>query len=146
MAEKYFKPSAGRYGCHPEPTHAAFPSITANTTTAQTLATALSKFYVERLAAVALTLPVDADGTVLCTVTVMRANSTISTLATSFNLESGGLSAGTLTAIPFDAGVTDNQRILLEGDFLVATITNNSAAIDTQPVGLRICAELLALK
>lgn len=146
MAEKYFRPSAGRYGAHPEQSAVSVPSITANTTTLHTLATARSKFYVERLAVVAMTVVADADGSALATITVHRAGASVTTLATSFNLEAAGLTAGTLTEIPFDSGVTDNQRILLEGDFLLITITNNSAAIDTQPVGLRFAAELLALR
>lgn len=122
-----------------------FPAITSRSNTADALAKGEHISYIERLTAVCHTLVADADGTVLLTIRKYdRSAAADVTLATSFNLET--LTAKEASHIPFDSGVTDAQRILDVGDFLFAEVVNNSAAIDTQPVGLQVSALIKILR
>lgn len=144
MSTTYRKPTPGRYGTQPVYPDADIPAITANTTTTQTLNTPNVKAYVSALSALTFVVPADADGAI--TVIVYKWNKIAGAavaLTAAFNLET--LVAKNNTAIPILTSLTDLQRTLLPGDILYATITNDSAAIDTQPTGLKIAAELFIL-
>jgi hypothetical protein len=126
-------------------TRFGFPAITSRSNTADGLSKGEHVSWIERLTAVCHTVPADADGTILCTIKKYdRSAAADVTLATNFNLE--GLTAKEASHIPFDSGVTDAQRILDIGDFLFAEVVNNSAAIDTQPVGLHLSALIKLLR
>lgn len=90
--------------------------------------------YVDEIHVGCVTVPADADGTLVLNVVKYDASADAAvTLASSFSLE--GLTAGETDAVPFDSGVTDQQRIMDYGDFIYAEIVSDSAAIDTQMVG-----------
>lgn len=147
-----FKPRPGDFGAHflalaawinsitaNTTTRFGFPAITNRTKTADAVAAGEHVSFIDSLYAACHTLVADADGTVLCTIKKYDKSAAADvTLATSFDLEA--LTAKEASGIPFDAAVTENQRILDIGDFLFAEVVNNSAAIDTQPVGLQLTA------
>lgn len=120
-------------------------TITANTTVKASFGAVHRKGYINKLVVHTITVPVDADGTILATVKKYDASAAADvTLATSYNLE--GLAAKVASVIPFDAGVTQAQRTLDEGDMLFVDVTDNSAGIDTQCVGLRFGADIAVLQ
>lgn len=138
-------------GSHITVLNTSFGTVTANTTTRfglgsvsdkdDTAASPGNSAYVDEVFVATRVLPVDADGTVLLNLLKYDASANADvTLASSFNLE--GLTAGESDRIPFDSGVTDNQRTLDFGDFLHFTIVNNSAAIDTQAAGAAVTVKL----
>lgn len=120
-------------------TRFGFPAITARANTGDAVATGEHVSFIDSLFAACHTLVADADGTVLLTIKKYDKSAAADvTLVTSFNLE--GLTAKESSGIAFDSGVTEAQRILDIGDYLYAEVVNNSAAIDTQPVGLQVTA------
>lgn len=126
-----FRPKAGRYGMLPTFLTAALGSLTANATTTSYVPSPKRKLGIERVTYAASTPVADADGTVLLTLTKVRASdaSTV-VLVNGADLET--IAADTATELPLVTGLTRAQRTMLEGDVLKVTIVNNSAAINTQ--------------
>lgn len=90
--------------------------------------------YVDEIHVGFVTVPVDNDGTTLFALKKYDASANGAvTLASAFNLE--GLTTGEVDKVPFDSGVTDQQRMLDYGDFLYIEVVNNSAGLDTAAVG-----------
>jgi hypothetical protein len=142
---KFFQPkSAQRSGVQ-----VAFASgrqldagITANATTRIPIASPFRKSFIERVTAQVITVPADADGTILATLKKISGGTTTS-LSAALDLET----LVTLVTKLFTLStLTEMQQTLREGDILVVDVVNNSAAIDTQPVGLIFTAELLPLE
>ena len=81
-----------------------------------------------------VTVPADADGTTVLSIFKYDASADEAvTLVTDFDLE--GLTDGMTGVVAIDAAATDQQRMVDFGDFLYATIVNDSAAFTTDPVG-----------
>lgn len=138
-------------GSHIALLNTAIPSITANTTNRYGLGAVSDKddtaakpgnlAYVDEVFVGAHTLVADSDGTVLLSIIKYDASAGAEVLlVTSFDLETQ--TAGKADRLPFDSGVTDNQRTLDFGDYLYIRVVNNSAAIDTQPVALSVTVKL----
>lgn len=103
------------------------------------------KAYVDEITCGQFTLVADADGTVLLNVFKWDASADAAVqLVTSFDLETQ--TAKECDRVPLGASLTEAQRTMETGDYLYATIVNNSAAINTQPVGLVVTTLLKLLK
>ena len=100
--------------------------------------------YVDEVIVGQQTLVADSDGTVLLNVIKFDASagSTVN-LVTSFDLET--MTAGKSQRAPLLAAATDQQRVIDFGDYLYITIVNNSAAINTQALGLVVSVHIKLL-
>lgn len=99
--------------------------------------------FLDELYFACFTAVADADGTVLATVKKWDKSAAAAVAMTgAFDLET--ITAKESTRIPITAAEID--RILDIGDYLYVEIVNNSAAINTQPVGLVLSAWLKLLK
>lgn len=156
MAFNFFAPKPGRFGVQSTLVQSgqigganflggASP-LTANTTTIFRLGgTAGRKCMVSRFGATTVTVPADADGTIVATLRKYDASADATvTLTANLDLEalitreeSSTIALGTLT---------DAQLTMDVGDALEVHVVNNSAVIDTQPAGLVFVAELLVLE
>lgn len=144
----------GRWGTHPvhvsvgpiggsTALYGATP-LTANDVTIFRIPTPPGKFVFSKVAVHATTDAADADGTVLGVVSKYDASADAEVTV------SGSIDLEALTTLErAEAGVstsaTDAQLVLDTGDTLSFRVTNNSAAIDTQPVDLFIVVELMQL-
>lgn len=150
----YFRARPKDFGCAFIRFAAPIASVTANVTNTYGLGGISDKdtahpnvahtAYVDEIHAGCVTIPIDADGTLLLNIKKYDASAgSAVTISSGFNLES--LVAGKVDQIPVNAGVTDSQRILDYGDFLYAEIVSNSAAIDTAMVGgnISVLAKIL---
>ncbi len=119
--------------------------LTANGTTIFRLGPVTSPSQFERLVASTTTVPVDADGTILATLRKYdAATDTVVTLSENLNLETLVTREGTAVAqLPT---VTVAQLTFNIGDTMEIHVVNNSAAIDTQPVGLVFNVEMVVLR
>jgi hypothetical protein len=145
MSDFRRKAKAGRFGTHPVFVHWGNDTITANTTTRQMCGAAPTRAAIVKVVACAYTVPVDSDGTILATLKKWDKSAAADvTLSSALDLEA--LTAKEGTSFTISSTLTDDQRTLDTGDTLRVEIVNNSAAIDTAPVGLRFVAELLVVE
>lgn len=149
----FFKPKPGRFGVAPVLVNSgqiggtnylggASP-LTANTATTFRLGgTAGRRVAVSRFGASVVTVPADADGTITAVLQKYNAvtNAAV-TLTGPIDLEA--LVTREQASVPLLASVTPAQATLGPNDTLEVVVTNNSAAIDTQPAGLVFTVELL---
>lgn len=147
MPETHFKPrSPGRFGTQVTllARHAGSSPLTANTTVNIRMGGAHRRAWLEQVAVSASTLAADADGTVLATVYKYDASANAAVaLSSALSLESDAQVANETAKFTLLSTLTPAQRTLDEGDTLYVAVTNNSAAIDTQPADLCFVAELL---
>lgn len=147
--DRSFRPRAGRLGTHPfylqgGRDQAATP-FAVNGTTTVILGGPCFKGVISKVGHVAGTLPADADGTFVATLK-KRNGATVTTLSAALDLEST-MTANVQSYFTLLTTLTDAQKTVdgEAGDILYVEIVNNSAAVDTQPVGYRVTAELHAL-
>lgn len=149
-----FMPRPGRFGNSFEVVQSVAigtggVNVAANTTTDYTVGVPAQRAYVENIRISAVAAGADADGTILVQVfkrDVSGASNVVLTAGT-FSLESDGITAGNRQfTIPITG--TDIQRQLnpANGDALFVRVTNNSAAIDTQPNQAVVSIELSLLQ
>ena len=123
-------------------------NVSANTTTDYTVGVPAVLSYVENIRIGAVAAGVDADGTILVQVFKrdVAAASNVALTGT-FSLESDGITAGnrqfTIPITGTDAARTINTQ---NGDALFVRVTNNSAAIDTQPNQAMVSCELSIMR
>jgi hypothetical protein len=153
MPLNYFAPKPGRFGVASVLLNSgqiggadylggATP-LTANASTTFRLGgTAGRKCRISRFGATVTTMPADADGTITAVLQKYDASANAAVALTgAINLEA--LVTREETSVVFLATLTDAQATLDTGDALEVVVTNNSAAIDTQPAGLVFTVELL---
>lgn len=119
--------------------------LTANATTIFRLGSIGRRAVIGRLTAVTVTVPADADGTILATLRKYDASADAA-VTISQNLDLEALvtrEAGSANPI---TSLSDVDLTLDVGDALEVHVVSNSAAIDTQPAGLIFTAELLVLE
>lgn len=95
---------------------------------------------------IGVTLPSDADGTLVAKVIKYdaSANAAVTITADSSNLE--GLTLREALRTPALSTATEAQLTFDEGDTLEFQVVSDSAAIDTQPAGVVFVAEFLVLE
>jgi len=146
MAQNYFAPLASekRLGTHPVFTQApAFGTVTANVTNNLPGTGLHRKAVLARLSVNLKTKPVDADGTVILRIVKRKASSDTETVLTQdFDLE-GFTTVDETQALSFVTTLVDADFDFDEGDSIFPRVVSNSAAIDTQAVGVQIQAEFL---
>lgn len=149
----FFKPKPGRFGVAPVLVNTgqigganylggATP-LTANASTTFRLGgTAGRRVLVSRFGASVVTVPADADGTI--TAILQKYNAvTDGTVTLTGTIDLIALVTREQTSIPLLASVTPAQATLGPNDTLEIVVSNDSAAIDTQPAGLVFTVELL---
>jgi hypothetical protein len=151
-----FAPKPGRFGVMPVQVRTgqigganflggASP-LTANATTIFRLGgTAGRRCQVSRFGATAVTVPADADGTIVATLRKYDASADSAVTLTA-NLDLETLVTREESSIPYLSTVSEADLTLDTGDALEIHVVSNSAAIDTQPAGLVFVAELLVLE
>lgn len=153
--DKSFKPRAGRYGVMTMSVGIAgvgganflggASPLTANATTTFYLNPPNGKGVVYSFAAAAVTVPVDADGTILARLRKYDASAdAFVTVSEDINLEA--LVTKERTEVMYLATATEAALILDTGDLLAVDVVSNSAAIDTQPANLSFTAQYLMLE
>lgn len=119
--------------------------LTANTTTIFRLGAPPLSCLFDSFAVSVVTVPADADGTILGYIYKYDASADAAVqISASMNLEA--LVTREVTRATFLSTATEAQLRLDTGDALEFHVVNNSAAIDTQPAGLVVVAEVLALE
>jgi hypothetical protein len=153
--QNYFQPKPGNFGVMrafvqtgeigPANFLGGATPLTANQTTIFRLGSIGRKAIIQRLTAVTVTVPADADGAITATL-VKYDNSAddVVTITTGLNLET--LVTREATSVNPISTLTDAQLMLDAGDALEVHVVNNSAAINTQPAGLIFTADLLVLE
>lgn len=156
MPLNFFAPKPGRFGVQTVQVRSgqigganylggATP-VTANTTTIFRLGgTAGRKCRVSRFGATVVTVPADADGTLVATLRKYDASADAAVTLTA-NLDLIALTTREETSAAVLGTLTDAQLTLDTGDALEVHVVSDSAAIDTQPAGLTFVAELLVLE
>lgn len=156
MSFNFFMPKPGRFGVQTVQARTgqigganflggATP-LTANATTIFRLGgTAGRKCAISRFGATTVTVPADADGTIVATLRKYDASADATVTLTS-NLDLEALVTREETSLAVLGTVSDADLTLDTGDALEIHVVNNSAAIDTQPAGLTFVAELLVLE
>lgn len=144
--QRHRLPAPGRWGTHPIHTSIQLlAALTANATNTLHLGGTNSRSWIAGVCTSCLTVPADADGTIVATLKKWDVSAGAAVvLSSALDLEA--LVAKTATPFTILATLTDDQRTLDTGDTLYVEIVNNSAAIDTQPVGLVVHPELFVLK
>ena len=118
--------------------------LTANSTTTFHLPPIGRRAIFRRLIASTVTVPADADGTILAR--AMRYNaSTDSATAVSADLDLEALVTREATAALQLSSATDATLIFGASDTVAINVVNNSAAIDTQPDNLNFTVEFILL-
>lgn len=153
MSYNFFRPKPGRFGVQPVLLNSgqigganflggASP-LTANTTTVFRLGgTAGRLCRISRFGATTVTVPADADGAITAVLQKYDASADAAVALTSpIDLEA--LVTREETSVGFLSSLTAAQATFDVGDALEVAVTNNSAAIDTQPAGLVFTVELL---
>lgn len=142
MAYNHRRTPPGRFGTHPIVVRSAPATLTANTTT--TIALGAMPAYRYRIAKACVsctTVPADADGAITAVLKKYDASADAAvTLCSAVNLET--LTADEAAQITLTATLTEAQRTLDVGDTLKVEVTNDSAAINTQPAGLVFAVDL----
>jgi hypothetical protein len=138
------KEQPGRFGTHPVYVDGAVAAITVNATTTQTLTTPNVKALISALSVQTFVVPADDDGTILAKVFKWD-KSAGAAVALTGNVDLETLTAKSNTSVPLLATLTPADLTIDPGDTLYVTVTNNSAAIGTQPTGLRFQAEIFIL-
>lgn len=146
--DKRFAPKPGRFGIHPVMASAAnVGSVTANTTTTFFLAFPPGKYYINKGVVVCNTVGADSDGVITAILYKYdgAANAAVA-LCSAVDLEA--LTTKETSNITITATLTDAQRIVNtdNGDSLYVVVTNDSAAINTQPTNLCFGIELALLQ
>lgn len=144
--QRHYMPRSGRFGTHPIVLaihQFAVAFLTANATTRFDFGGYFKRAAIAGCMVSCSTVPADADGTILATL-LKRNGATITTLSAALNLEA--LVANVASPFVLLSTLTDAQLALEVGDILYVEIVSNSAAIDTQPIGLRINAVIDALQ
>lgn len=152
MPLNFFAPKPGRFGVLPAYVRSgqiggtnflggATP-LTANTTTIFRLGGLAGRSAVfSRLGATAVTVPADADGTILAYVYKFRASdNTAVQMSAALDLEALVTREETFANA---LGIAEADLTLTAGDAIEIHVVSNSAAIDTQPAGLVFVAEML---
>lgn len=152
MAYNFFRPKGGRFGVATVMISSgqiggtnyeggASP-LTANTTTTFRLSTPPVKCRFVKIGVSVVTVPVDADGTILAVANKYNGTSAV---AQTGNID---LEALTTRQQTVTVGTATEANRVFNGtsDVLEVVVTSNSAAIDTQPAGLlfSVMFELLA--
>lgn len=115
--------------------------LTANNTTIFRLGPVTRRSFLRGGAASVVTVPADADGTILATIRKYDASAAAAvTLTATLDLEALTTRAGSLFTLL--STVTNEQLTFEVGDAIEVHVVNNSAAIDTQPAGLVFNAEV----
>jgi len=114
--------------------------LTANATTTFYLGSFHRVCAFLRFSVVALTVPVDADGTILARLMVVATDGTTRRqVSEDINLEA--LTAKASTKSDRKAGISDAANTLKVGETLEVDVVNNTASIDTQPAQLVFTVE-----
>lgn len=135
--------TAGRYGTDIVSCTGALTDFTATTTVTQAIGTpyppsTAAGYSVERASLTIHTAGSDADGTLIIKLQKVRGGSggTTIDLTTTMNLEAATITTTPTTFdLPLLSTLTPEQFVVIPGDALIWSKVNNSAAIDTQPVG-----------
>lgn len=140
---RFFLPTANRYGTHPVVLSATFGTITPNVTTALNVGQVHRLAVIARLALSVLTVPADADGTVLLTIKKYDASADAAvSLTAAFDMEAI-VAAKESQEIPLISSLSDSDLLFEEGDTIFAELVSNSAAFNTAPAGVVVSAEFL---
>ncbi len=119
--------------------------LTANATTRFQLGPVPCKCVFSKLAVSTVTVPADAEGTIVATAFKYSATAAAQVqVSPAVDLEALTTRKGTIVrqyTAATEAGLT-----LQEGDCVEVNVVSNSAAIDTQPVGLVFVAELYRIE
>jgi hypothetical protein len=144
--QRYRLPGPGRWGTHPIHTSVQLlANLTVNATSTLQLGGTNSRSWIAAVVMSVLTVPVDSDGTILATLKKWDASAGAAvTLSSALDCEA--LTAKVVSAFAILSTLSDDQRTLDVGDTLYVEFVSNSAAIDTQPVGLVVHPELWVLK
>ena len=152
IGQNDFRPQPGRFGVMPTQ-YSSGPigganflggasPLTANATVVFELGPVTAKSVFSRLAASAVTPPVDADGTTLAYLYKYDASADAAVqISGPLDLQALVTREGALVA-PLST-LNINDITFEEGDTLEVHVVNDSAAIDTQPVGLVFNVEML---
>lgn len=97
---------------------------------------------------IGVTLPIDADGTVVVKAVKYdaSANAAVDLTAASVNLETANVVLREAVVTGALSSATDAELTFDTGDTLEFHVTSDSAAIDTQPAGIVFVGEFLALE
>ena len=135
MANTHFRPKVpSRFGANPTFVSGAV-AATANTTVNTLVPVPKTKCFVSKVTITLSTIGSDSDGTILLTPQIVATDgSTARDLASAVSLELNGV-ATALVPVAVTITATDGNRVLQEGETLRLKVVNNSAAIDTAPVG-----------
>lgn len=156
MSYNFFRPKAGRFGIAPVLVNSGqiggtnflggTSPLTVNNTTIFRLGNVAGrKVQFSSLGASAVTVPADADGSILAYAYKYDASADAAVALTGpLNLEALVTREG--SSVPALATASDADLTFDVGDTLEIHVVNNSAAIDTQPAGLVFSAELLVLE
>lgn len=134
----------GRFGTDIASYQAALTNWTATTTVTQVIASpwppsAGDAYYIESLALGMHTAGADSDGVMTLKFQKVRGGSggTIIDLTDTISVEAATIAATPKTFnVPLLSTLTPTQTAFIQGDILIASKVNDSAAIDTQPVGV----------
>lgn len=153
MVYNFFKPKPGRFGVAPVLLNSgqigganylggASP-LTANAATVFRLGgTAGRKCMISRFGATVVTVPADADGTITAVLQKYDASANAAVALTG-PIDLIALVTREETSVGLLSSLTAAQATFDTGDALEVVVTNDSAAIDTQPAGLVFTVELL---
>lgn len=137
---------AGRFGTHPVAMQGSIATFTANDTTDVVVGCYPAKACIAPKFSVAVTVaPADADGAITGILYKYDASANAAVaLSAATDLET--LTAFEGRRVDVLATLTDAQRTLDEGDFLYFRVTNDSAAINTQPGVFVVNVEVFVLE
>lgn len=153
MVYNFFRPKPGRFGVMPVLLNSgqiggtnflggASP-LTANTTTVFRLGgTAGRVCRISRFGATTVTVPVDTDGAITAVLQKYDASAD-ATVALTPAIDLEALVTREETSVGILSSLTVAQATFDVGDALEVVVTNDSAAINTQPAGLVFTVELL---
>lgn len=137
------KKKPGRFGTDIAAGEVTLTAWTATATVTQVISTpfpptAADAYTLEGFSVNMHTAGSDGDGAITLKVQKVRGGSggTVIDLTDTFSLEAGNISVTPKTyEIPMLSTLTTQQLAIIQGDSLIISKVNDSAAIDTQPVG-----------
>jgi len=132
-------------GIHPVVTSRVAGTLTANTTTTFYIPTPGRSCVLSRVWVHTAVVPVDADGTILARFRKWDVSDNAAVTLTS-DLDLEALVAKKATGFTISPSVTEFQLWFDSTDVAFIEVTNNSAAIDTQPSDMHFVVEWLLME
>lgn len=144
----FFQPRPGRFGVNASTVQGGPEgnTVTANTTTTFVVGGFNYKAMIERLAIATRVVPADADGALTAIIYKRDASAAANVaLTAAFNLETGLVALRSVN-VPLLTTLTPTDLLLDDGDTVICIVTSDSAAIDTQPSGMRVIVDAAVLE